>query len=790
MRSAGFPFELLESLAVQQSRDLLNQQIQQDSLWPGNNTVQPGNDTVKGVHEDCCELEAHVRRNRPAKEIDTQLPIELSQVFESDVRRIRRTLLDIFSNPEIQEALFLSNREAWSRICSTLLKGIDNGLNAKSRQRVRLAWNYLQRFCAKNETHSFFGPIAWAEVKANSPRLTVIRGEGPWIARRRVFFEHWAVQVLANAISEDAEVLSYLPLTLHPACRISKDVLFVSSKRSLRLSDIAACTLMTVLSDMEHHRSTEQELVDSVAKKLACDKEAVSESVGQLIAQGVLCRRIYIPAADNEPARRLDDVLSRLPPTCGAKARWRSRIHELDELKRTFESASLDERVDIAAKMDAVFEQSTDCSVRRAQGRMYVGRYLIYEDCERNVGFVLGQSLIQEIEPVISLLMDLFHWLAITAAEKLQCLYLQEFHRIDGSQSRSIDFVTFFSRICGLETSPIIESLRLMLIAAWRSVIERRDNEAEVNLLESDLRSVLSNLPAPSHPERCEPLGCNVHSPDMMILARDLQSIRHGSYCVLLSEVHPALHAVSQPVAMHFSPHHKHICDEVNELLAPGRIILADSPVNYQRSHMNWPICDNLCEVVPPKCASRAAACRQIPAGQGIVVEEQGILKFVDIASNRQDDLLNVMPSRWQRILLELTRNVLGYPIRSRIMCDRVMIKRRTWVFSASELPIAQRPAENAIEYSKFWHWAKQQGLPRHVFARIDGEEKPFFLDIENPLAVDSFQKVIKSHPANIEISEMRPSPDELWFSDERGHFTCEFRTTWWRSRSTSSYAS
>lgn len=67
--------------------------------------------------------------------------------------------------------------------------------------------------------------------------------------------------------------------------------------------------------------------------------------------------------------------------------------------------------------------------------------------------------------------------------------------------------------------------------------------------------------------------------------------------------------------------------------------------------------------------------------------------------------------------------------------------------------------------------------MPRWVFIKSDQEPKPVLVDFENPLAVDLLNKQARQ-ATRLTVSEMRPSPDELWLRDDRGTFTCELRTS------------
>jgi hypothetical protein len=62
---------------------------------------------------------------------------------------------------------------------------------------------------------------------------------------------------------------------------------------------------------------------------------------------------------------------------------------------------------------------------------------------------------------------------------------------------------------------------------------------------------------------------------------------------------------------------------------------------------------------------------------------------------------------------------------------------------------------------------------------------KPFYLDLDSPVYVDIFAKVIRQvsrQPdanGSITLTEMLPTPDQTWLPDAEGHhYTSELRMT------------
>ena len=69
---------------------------------------------------------------------------------------------------------------------------------SRTRQREELVASYWQRYCAKNDTIGFFGPLAWGRISDNGAPLS--SRSGALVRERDVHLEAWGVQALAAAI--------------------------------------------------------------------------------------------------------------------------------------------------------------------------------------------------------------------------------------------------------------------------------------------------------------------------------------------------------------------------------------------------------------------------------------------------------------------------------------------------------------------------------------------------------------------------------------------------------------
>jgi len=66
-------------------------------------------------------------------------------------------------------------------------------------QSRRTGGNYAQRYCVKNDTIGFFGPVAWGRIEAGEESLDFLPGPS-LIKKRQAYFENWAVDRIAASL--------------------------------------------------------------------------------------------------------------------------------------------------------------------------------------------------------------------------------------------------------------------------------------------------------------------------------------------------------------------------------------------------------------------------------------------------------------------------------------------------------------------------------------------------------------------------------------------------------------
>jgi Lantibiotic dehydratase, N terminus len=109
-------------------------------------------------------------------------------------------LAEVARGRRFQEAVAWQNPAALANAVLKVAAGSPTK-PSRARQREEIVASYWQRYCAKNDTIGFFGPLAWGRVVDDPAPL---RWDGTFAeTRREVHFEAWPVQTLAAQLDPD-----------------------------------------------------------------------------------------------------------------------------------------------------------------------------------------------------------------------------------------------------------------------------------------------------------------------------------------------------------------------------------------------------------------------------------------------------------------------------------------------------------------------------------------------------------------------------------------------------------
>ena len=116
----------------------------------------------------------------------------------------RARLHDVAADPAFREAVTWQNRDVLLGAVDSLRK--EGGQPSKERRREEIVARYWQRYCSKNDTIGFFGPLAWGELRDDGPALA--QRSSALVRERTVHMETWCLERFLQAFTDDP----WLPL--------------------------------------------------------------------------------------------------------------------------------------------------------------------------------------------------------------------------------------------------------------------------------------------------------------------------------------------------------------------------------------------------------------------------------------------------------------------------------------------------------------------------------------------------------------------------------------------------
>lgn len=689
--------------------------------------------------------------------------------FTAFSEQIRQKLIDFLCISDVAEAVFISNPDAAQRIAALVAERHAPN-DSRKKQKIRLGWSYAQRFCTKNDTCSFFGPIAWGHFTDQQTALAGVSiPVGPWLAQRETFFESWVIQRLVNQVNVQCPDPTRLPLALSPGCHLRGDVLHYPLDKSRRLTG----PVLEVLIALAAGATSESQLYDRLI-------EEPGPALNHLITAGIVQRGFQLSPRDPLGLTTLLRAMRAAALSDDFIAYWSVCFQRLEAQRESYASGDLQQRQQALAQMNQTLSE-VGVSLTRENGKMYVGRYPVYEDCARATTVTFNRTLQEQLEADFAPLMMLYQWLTRATGVLLHQAWLEIYQacQLGLSQHESgINLLAFLHELQPQQAAiqqRISQQIRTMLDNAWRPLLSTLHTD-ELHLSTEQLAQVLDALNKQCPAAQNFPVfGDDFHSPDFMLAAASLEALNQGKYQVVLGETHPGVHTLSQPVAAPFCPFTNEIEQAVSALFGRERIVLADSPESYQRSHIDWPLIERYAQLILPSGGGSVSPQRCYPIGRAYLSCKTGRLTVEDIDGVFQEDLLCVSSTALHQLLFQLASDVLPRSDPRRIRVNRTLYKRRTWVFNANMWPIAV--ADEFTAFMQWQCWQQRQGLPRWVFIKCDSEPKPLFIDFENTLSLDALATALKKSQT-IHVSEMLPAPDDLWLNDARGRVCCEVRTT------------
>ncbi|MGP0019708.1 MAG: lantibiotic dehydratase [Candidatus Sulfotelmatobacter sp.] len=702
-----------------------------------------------------------------------------SEQFERSAEQTSAAIREIAQIPEFREAITWQNRRLVRQVLDSLLHKSGNGAvrNSRQRQSEETAAMYWQRYCAKNDTIGFFGPLAWADILDQEPALVSNPGD-QLIASSGVYFEEWGIAELADTLNRNVELKRYFVPRRLPYLYVMEDQIRTPDGFALPVPK----KLNHILLRIDGERTAEEIWKLNRQELGVTEEEQFYACLQVLENEGLIAWKIETPL-QLHPDRCLKEAVLKI----GNEVEREKAVHvvqSLDQLRiRAGKCSSPEQLLETLETLDAAFETATGKHSSRLDGKQYAARTLVYQECRRDVRVSLSTKLVAELMQPLSLILCGARWfthqLGVTYRRTLQDVYEK---LVATKGSSIIDMVSYWQAAetflhqedWKLTTQPLRE-----LQQHWLRILGLQEKQSQATyssaLLQPEIKAAFS---VPDSGWRL----ANYHSPDIMLIASSAEEVCRGEYQAVLGEVHIANNTLRSNVFAGNHPAPRELFEAISADM-PGLHAIPIPPKGWGTSTVRtttglFPECywiESDRDTVSPY-RSRAIGIGELAVeddGNGLSVRTRdGRLRF---------DILEF----FSEILTSVASGFKMLPLMAhqpRITFDRLTVARETWNLPISDLPSCHE-METSESFLSVRRWGRNLDLPRFGFIRVPTEDKPVFVDFDSIVSVEIFarlvRKVRQQMPSDgwVSYSEMLPAPHQLWLADHEGNrYTSEFR--------------
>lgn len=699
--------------------------------------------------------------------------------FADAISSTAKAICDVAADPRFHMAVLWQNPGAAVAIDGVLRQGPDAPRNSRRRGREELIAKYWQRYCAKNDTVGFFGPMCWVRLEPGARPMT--GGPGARLLNHRaVFFEGWALAAFADWLASDPLIRPWLPVSLQPHLVLAGRGIVHPQRPPTALSRAEASLLACC-----DGRSAAAE----IARRLIRDPDSgfraevdVFSAIDQLAGRGIVRWGVDLPKNLNaEPTLRryLDSV--RDP---GARATATAAFDRLSACRDAVGAATDPDQLAAAMiSLDAEFTAITGRAPRQRPGQAQAGRTLCHLETVRDLDLTFGDALLAKLAPLEPLLLSA-RWLSAELAKAYQAALTDLYN----------------------EAAAELGSAEVPLAQIWYSAFDAfvgRDKPADpviaeylrrwVALLGLDAVTAISRLDLTSR-ELCDKVArtfpatwpgwasARIHSPDLHICAPSAEAVERGEFTIVLGELHMSLAAFDTHFFMVGHPAPGELIEAMRTDMPVSRVALA-TPDDWPRTtarEAEWLTGDFDVQLgFTP--ASGADAGRLLPVTALTVTSKEGDL-VASAPDGRSWPLIEMFAGLLWMHAFDTWKLAGAGTHTPRVTVDGLVMVRETWRTTVGQTGLADVTAERE-RYLAVRRWRRACGLPEKIFMRIDTETKPCYFDLSSPLYARILCNMMGSArgrggpDAGLAISEMLPGQDQAWLTDAEGRrYTSELR--------------
>ena len=718
---------------------------------------------------------------------ETEAEAAYAAEFPAAVRRLTGALYDAAGLPALREAIAWQNRRALDTGIDALLRrGPDPAKrNTKHRQHEALLASYLQRYCAKNDTIGFFGPVSLARFDDGSGVRISHSGSAAPVSDRVTYLEGWSIRAL---MAEHVQALRpWLVPRRMPFLGLDGTLLRLPLAPPVQLT-AAEAAVLRACDGIRTARQVAAEVLADPAAGLA-GVEDVFAVLARLAEHHRLVWTVDIAPQDIRPERSMRAVLARVDDGAvrqPAEAALDALVASRDALAA---AAGNPERVVAAmAGLEETFTRFAGVAPTRRAGELYAGRTLAYEECLRADTVRLGPDALDGAREALGLVLDSARWFtAVTGA-----LYARRFGEIFAERSAALgggpvplaEFWLLANDALFDQPPPLVEPAVRALQQRWAAILglpsdQQPSDQRRIQLHSHDIRAAVARA-FPAQP-RPWPMGVH-HSPDLMIAGPDAAA--GGRYTWVLGEIHPSIVTTRYATWMAFQQDPEAIRAGMRHDLGGAAVFLAETAVEGGVSSR---LSNVLASPQDLRLAFAADSCGYDPRKLLLVGDCELVDSPTGLRVRRRDGslelgLLEVLGDLLSAVVVQTFHPVPRGGHAPRVTIDDLVVSRESWTLPATEPPFADT-ADERLRYAQARGWAARHGLPRYVFLRFTGERKPIFADLTSLASIDLIARALRrsrrdvGDGASVSVVEMLPTPEQAWLTDARGNrYSAELR--------------
>ncbi|MFY9573908.1 MAG: lantibiotic dehydratase, partial [Blastocatellia bacterium] len=325
-----------------------------------------------------------------------KLASQIGQIFNEGITQVSREIRELLSSNRFLEAIIWQNRQAFHTAVDILRQkpSGDGCRSSKHRQREELIANYWQRYCVKNDTIGFFGPVGWAKLNSQGDPLIVKPGPN-LLEFREVYFEWWCINALAQTFAASDSIKPWLAPNRVPYIHLEGANVYTGSGRPLRISAREAAVLQACDGEAAAKKIAE-DLTGKPPLELENEK-AVYDVLEELCKKGLVVWSLQLPMGLH-PEHTFQGILESIGDERLREPGLLALARLISARERVKQAAGDAEKLDDALRnIEATFTELTGMAPTRLAGQVYAGRTLVYEDCRRDAEVEIGPQIVESL---------------------------------------------------------------------------------------------------------------------------------------------------------------------------------------------------------------------------------------------------------------------------------------------------------------------------------------------------------------------------------------------------------